>query len=411
MFTRDSIRPLLLPTAIIVGAVAIFSAGIVLAWTAPTQTAPNGNAAPPLDTTLTSQVKAGGLWAASVGSDSGYCIGASCITQWPVSQLTTAGTSVYYNTGNFGIGTTTPGTLLSIQNVANFSTATTTFYSTGGINLVGPGACFSVDGVCVGTSQWSQNGSHIHYSAGNVGVGISNPVTLLDVSGYARLAPQTSAPATCDASRKGSMAIANASSRICVCDGSAWIFSYNGGACSWDVTSGSQWYGTAGTYSFTIPAYNTLTVEVWGAGAGGTELSAGGNGGQSSWNGTLIAGGGNGGVGGVGGIGGIASGGDINLTGGNGGGRGAGNGGSSPNGGTGGVFASGSAGWPGVASGGGGAGEGGGGGAGAFLRKTYSAGAFSVGANITVVVGAQGAAAGAWGSGPGAVGGVWITWE
>lgn len=273
-----------LPALVIVGAVAVFSVGTVLAWTAPTQTAPNNNAAPPLNTTATSQIKAGGLWAASIGSDSGYCIGGSCITQWPVSQLTTAGTSVYYNTGNFGIGTTTPGTLLSVQNVANFSTATSTFYSTGGINLVGASACFSVNGVCLGAGQWSQNGSHIHYSSGNVGVGASAPVTLLEVGSYARLAPQASAPATCDASRKGSIAIADATSRICVCNGTAWIHSYNGAACAWDAVHGSISYSTPGTYTFTVPdGVTAIDISVTGAGGGGgSGVYAGGCGGAGS---------------------------------------------------------------------------------------------------------------------------------
>ena len=78
------------------------------------------------------------------------------------------------------------------------------------------------------------------------------------------------------------------------------------------VTPGSQNYTTAGTYSFTVPAYTTLTVQVWGGGGGGGAGSGfrnartgcmvgvnldGGVGGQSSWNSTLFANGGNGGGG------------------------------------------------------------------------------------------------------------------
>ncbi len=55
-------------------------------------------------------------------------------------------TSVYTASGKLGIGTTSPGSILSVQGVANFSTATSTFYSTGGINLTG--GCFSVNGTC-----------------------------------------------------------------------------------------------------------------------------------------------------------------------------------------------------------------------------------------------------------------------
>lgn len=53
---------------------------------------------------------------------------------------------------NLGIGTSTPGSLLSIGNAAgwNFRTGTTTAESTGGIDLLG-GGCFSVGGTCLQT--------------------------------------------------------------------------------------------------------------------------------------------------------------------------------------------------------------------------------------------------------------------
>ncbi len=54
------------------------------------------------------------------------------------------------STGNIGIGTTTPGSIFAIGNVANFTTATSTFYSTGGINLAG--GCFAVGGTCINTT-------------------------------------------------------------------------------------------------------------------------------------------------------------------------------------------------------------------------------------------------------------------
>jgi fibronectin-binding autotransporter adhesin len=58
--------------------------------------------------------------------------------------------SVVNSSGQFGIGTSTPGSLLSIGNTngINFSTATSTFSSTGGINLTG--GCFAVNGSCIG---------------------------------------------------------------------------------------------------------------------------------------------------------------------------------------------------------------------------------------------------------------------
>ncbi|KND47939.1 MAG: hypothetical protein AB199_04245, partial [Parcubacteria bacterium C7867-004] len=58
-------------------------------------------------------------------------------------------TNKNYFGGSVGIGTTTPGSLLSIQGVANFGTATSTFYSSGGLNLTG-GGCYAINGTCIG---------------------------------------------------------------------------------------------------------------------------------------------------------------------------------------------------------------------------------------------------------------------
>lgn len=55
------------------------------------------------------------------------------------------------STGNIGIGTTSPETLFSINGIANFRTATTTFSSTGGIDL--SSGCFAINGVCVGAGS------------------------------------------------------------------------------------------------------------------------------------------------------------------------------------------------------------------------------------------------------------------
>lgn len=57
--------------------------------------------------------------------------------------------SLYWDTVNtrLGIGTTTLGSLLSLGGIANFTAATSTFYSTGGINLAS--GCFSINGTCI----------------------------------------------------------------------------------------------------------------------------------------------------------------------------------------------------------------------------------------------------------------------
>lgn len=59
-----------------------------------------------------------------------------------------------FNGTNLSLGaTTTFGTLLNLNGVANFSTATSSFYSSGGINLAA--GCFSIAGSCI--SQTIQN--------------------------------------------------------------------------------------------------------------------------------------------------------------------------------------------------------------------------------------------------------------
>jgi LysM repeat protein len=55
--------------------------------------------------------------------------------------------------GAIGVGTSTPGSIFSVQGVGNWTTATSTFYSTGGINL--SGGCFAIAGNCVGLGSFS----------------------------------------------------------------------------------------------------------------------------------------------------------------------------------------------------------------------------------------------------------------
>jgi len=127
-----------------------------------------------------------------------FAVNGACLNN---SQWTTSGTNIYYNTGNVGIGTTTPFAKLSVAGSAYIggtitatgtlnitgagtstfaslinvtSNATSTF--AGGINVTG--GCLSVNGVCATTgsyvsSQWVSSGSNIYYNDGNVGIGAS----------------------------------------------------------------------------------------------------------------------------------------------------------------------------------------------------------------------------------------------
>ncbi|HVM73885.1 MAG TPA: hypothetical protein VMU13_03365, partial [Candidatus Paceibacterota bacterium] len=73
------------------------------------------------------------------------------------SQWITSGSNIYYTVGSVGIGTSSPGSLLAVQGVSNFTTSTSTFYSSGGINLTS--GCFSVNGTCITTVAGSSASS------------------------------------------------------------------------------------------------------------------------------------------------------------------------------------------------------------------------------------------------------------
>lgn len=113
----------------------------------------------------------------------GYTSG---VTYYDGTRLTN--TSLFRFTGtNLGVGTTSPGTLLSIGNTAGWNfregTATTTSYAYG-IDLKG-GGCFAVNGTCLtSSSQWTTSGSDVYYGTGSgkVGVATSTPFALLSVA-------------------------------------------------------------------------------------------------------------------------------------------------------------------------------------------------------------------------------------
>lgn len=172
-----------------------------------------------------------------VNASGGLCINGDCRTTWPgggTSQWTTAGTNIFYNAGNVGIGTNNPLAVLDVRNsdglfYAGFGfganketfiragssttgvlhlgdalTAKTLLQETGGsvgIGTSAPGFRLDVQGgqvnasggLCIagdcrttwpgGTSQWTTVGTNIHYSSGNVGIGTATPAMKLHVSG------------------------------------------------------------------------------------------------------------------------------------------------------------------------------------------------------------------------------------
>ena len=116
-----------------------------------------------------------------------------------VASSTNQSILVLNQNGYLGIGTSTPGSIFSINNLLNLTTATSTFYSTGGINLTS--GCFAIAGTCVGGGgsataagstgniQFYSGGSlaasstFIFSTAGNFGIGTSSPYATLSVAG------------------------------------------------------------------------------------------------------------------------------------------------------------------------------------------------------------------------------------
>jgi hypothetical protein len=69
--------------------------------------------------------------------------------------------------------------------------------------------------------------------SGSVGIGTTSPQATLDVNGFARLALNSSAPATCGSGNEGAVALTHLA-QVCVCDTtSAWHILNTGTACSW----------------------------------------------------------------------------------------------------------------------------------------------------------------------------------
>lgn len=186
---------------------------------------------------------------------------------------------VITSAGNVGVGTTTPGTLFSIGNTQgiNFTTATTTHTTTGGINITA--GCYALNGTCLssgGASYWTNTGATLFNNIGTfVGVGTTTPPNALlsSTASTTNLVPFLIQTATSSVSTQAVTVV---------------------------LTTSQQW----------IPPANLLSAEidVYGAGGGGGGSLGNGNGGVGGGGGgstafantgstTLLVGGGGGGGG------------------------------------------------------------------------------------------------------------------
>jgi hypothetical protein len=118
--------------------------------------------------------------------------------------------------GNVGIGTSSPYALLSVAGTivgAKFI-GTTTATSTLGGGLDIASGCFAISGTCIGTSssQWITTGSSIYYNVGggNVGIGTTSPIAKLSVAGEALAAYFTATTTTATSTFLGGFIAAGA---------------------------------------------------------------------------------------------------------------------------------------------------------------------------------------------------------
>lgn len=200
----------------------------------------------------------------------------------PFNVASSTGTSelVVVNSGNVGVSSSTPGSLLSIgtTNGINFSTGTSTFSSTGGIQL--NGGCFALsNGTCIGGSGTVTS---ISGSGGSTGLTLTGgPIT---TSGTLTLG--------------GTLGIANGGtgsttlSGILLGNGTSAIntlslggdLSLSGTTLSGTNASTTQILITS-SGTFTLPAGYTqfcVTAVAGGGGGGNSALNAGGGGGGAA---------------------------------------------------------------------------------------------------------------------------------
>src|SRR3989338_26652 len=185
--------------------------------------------------------------AGNVKASPGFCIGTSCITSWPAgatSQWTSAGSNIYYNGGNVGVGTTAPGEKLDVAGSIQAQGATAgsnriVLKDTSGSPRTWEWYPQASGSNTLGLFERVSGVTSLTVAApsGNVGIGTASPTQKLDVAGNVK-----------------------ASTGFCI--GTSCITSWPAGATSQWTTSGSSIYYNGGNVGIgtASPTYSKLSI-------------------------------------------------------------------------------------------------------------------------------------------------------
>ncbi len=210
-------------------------------------------------TTTATAVTAGALVYDTAGGFLKLCDGTSWTTLTNISPWATNGSNIYYNTGNIGIGSSSPTSKLFMSDTYYGAALNIGSYMTG-IAIVG--SANDMIGLTVwdrdGSSSTNDDGDATLYwgdnandslrfafssssalvekmrvtSSGQLAIGTTTPQATLDVGGYARLKKYTAAPVACSTTYDGSLALTSAT-RLCVCNGTGWVEVNSATSCTW----------------------------------------------------------------------------------------------------------------------------------------------------------------------------------
>lgn len=177
------IEPSTTISALILGATAFFLfVAIAGAFSEPTAAPPGANVSPPINTSTLAQTKQGAFTLNGTFVVPEVCLSGSCRSIWPKEgRWDIAGSSIYYNNGNVGIGTTNPTQKLDVAGrvqATEICTGTTCLNPLPGKCEIYKSSCpagmtatgsIALDGVpyAIGTFSMIDNGPYRHFERQN----------------------------------------------------------------------------------------------------------------------------------------------------------------------------------------------------------------------------------------------------